>query len=276
VTDRSVADPFLYAAQADQIPVLAAHSGESVLRAIAEERPSLIILERKDGAPDPLKLCAKIRSLPTAADIPIIIVADAQELQLGVAVGVTDWLIRPFSTAYARTRIRAWLLRTAVRWERAPLPDDEEQRLATLHRLHILDTPKEQRFDRLTRLAAGIVGVPIALVSLVDKERQWFKSTHGVEVRQTPRETSFCAHAVAAREVLVVPDTFEDSRFADNPDVTGRARFRFYAGCPLFVDQSCIGTLCVLDVRPRHLSEEQIALLKDVAALVERELQQRS
>jgi phosphoribosyl 1,2-cyclic phosphodiesterase/CheY-like chemotaxis protein len=276
VTDRSVADPLLYAAQADQIPVLAVHSGDSVLRATTEERPSLIILERKDGAPDPLKLCAKIRSLPTAADIPIIIVADAQEMQLGMAVGVTDWLIRPFSTAYARTRIRAWLLRTAVRWERAPLPDDEEQRLATLHKLHILDTPKEQRFDRLTRLAAGIVGVPIALVSLVDKERQWFKSSHGIEVRQTPRETSFCAHAVAAREVLVVPDTFEDSRFADNPDVAGRARIRFYAGCPLFVGQSCIGTLCVLDVRPRHLSEEQIVLLKDVAALVERELQQRS
>jgi CheY-like chemotaxis protein len=118
VTDRSVADPLLYAAHADQIPVLAAHSGNSVLRATAEERPSLIILERKDGALDPLKLCAKIRSLPTAADIPIIIVADAQELQLGMAVGVTDWLIRPFSTAYARTRIRAWLLRTTVRWER--------------------------------------------------------------------------------------------------------------------------------------------------------------
>jgi GAF domain-containing protein len=163
------------------------------------------------------------------------------------------------------------LLRTQARWVRAPLPLDEEQRLATLHSLGILDTPEEQRFDRLTRLAAGILGVPVALVSLVDRERQWFKSAHGVEVRQTPRETSFCAHAVAARDLLVVPDAHADDRFADNPEST---RVRFYAGCPLFVGQSCVGTLCVLDVRPRQLSDEQIGLLKDVAALVEHELRQ--
>jgi GAF domain-containing protein len=275
VADRSAADTLLDAAHSDQIPVVEADSGDSVLRAIGEKPPSLIVLEQREGGPDALELSAKIRGLHAAADVPIIIVADAQESQSGIAAGVTDWLLRPFSTAYARTRIRAWLLRTAVRWERAPLPQDEEQRLATLHNLRILDTPKEQRFDRLTRLAAGILGVPIALVSLVDRERQWFKSAHGVEVRQTPRETSFCAHAVAARELLVVPDAFEDPRFADNPDVSGSTRVRFYAGCPLFVDQSCVGTLCVLDVRPRRLSEAQVALLKDMAVLVERELQQR-
>jgi GAF domain-containing protein len=187
---------------------------------------------------------------------------------------VTDWLIQPFSSAYARTRIRAWLLRTRIRWARPPLPPDEEQRLATLHSLNILDTPAEQRFDRLTRLAAAIFGVPVALVSLVDRERQWFKSAHGLGVRQAPRETSFCAHAVAARELLLVPDALADDRFADNPEVSGGARARFYAGCPLFVGRSCVGTLCVLDVRPRHLSLDQIGLLKDVAGLVERELQQ--
>ena len=275
VATRSVADTLLDAAHADQIAVVEAHSADAVLRAIGAKPPSLIVLERNAGAPAPLELCAKIRSLHAAADVPIIIVTDAPEMHPGAAAGVTDWLIWPFSTAYARTRIRAWLLRTAVRWERAPLPPDEEQRLATLHNLRILDTPKEQRFDRLTRLAAGILGVPIALVSLVDRERQWFKSTHGVEVRQTPRETSFCAHAVAARELLVVADALEDPRFADNPDVSGRTRVRFYAGCPLFVGQSCVGTLCVLDIRPRRLSEAQFALLKDVAVLVERELQQR-
>ena len=206
--------------------------------------------------------------------MPVIVVADAEDCEGGLAAGVTDWLIRPFSSAYARTRLRAWLLRTAARWVRAPLPPDEEQRLATLHRLGILDTPEEQRFDRLTRLAAGILRVPVALVSLVDRDRQWFKSAHGVEVRQTPRESSFCAHAVAARELLVVPDALADNRFADNPQVSGSTRVRFYAGCPLFVGQSCIGTLCVLDVRPRQLSLEQVGLLKDVASLVEHELQQ--
>jgi phosphoribosyl 1,2-cyclic phosphodiesterase/GAF domain-containing protein len=274
VADRSSADTLLDAARADHIPVVEAAPEDAVLRAIAERSPSLVVLERTGGAPDPLELCAKIRAMCTAADVPIVIVADPQDVQ-GAGAGVTDWLVRPFSVAYARTRIRAWLLRTAVRWERAPLPQDEEQRLAALHNLRILDTPKEQRFDRLTRLAAGILGVPIALVSLVDRERQWFKSAHGVEISQTPREISFCAHAVAARELLVVSDAFEDARFADNPGVAGRTRVRFYAGCPLFVGQSCVGTLCVMDIRPRHLSTEQIGLLKDVALLVEREFQQR-
>jgi GAF domain-containing protein len=207
-------------------------------------------------------------------DVPVIVVTRVQEAQPSANVGVTDWLIWPFSSAYARTRIRAWLLRTAVRWKQASLPPDEEQRLATLHKLRILDTPREQRFDRLTRLAAAIIGAPVALVSLVDRERQWFKSAHGVSVDQTPREVSFCAHAVASREFLVVPDTFDDDRFADNPGVTGGQRVRFYAGCPLFVHESCVGTLCVLDTRPRQLSANQLGLLQDVATLVERELRQ--
>jgi phosphoribosyl 1,2-cyclic phosphodiesterase/DNA-binding response OmpR family regulator len=274
VSDYSATITLLEAARADQIPVVEASSEDAVLRAINEKLPSLIILERRTGMPEALELCARIRGLPGARDIPIIILADTEDVKSGIAAGVTDWLIRPFSSAYARTRIRAWLLRTSVPWERPPNPPDEEQRLATLYGLRILDTPAEQRFDRLTRLAAGSLQVPAALVSLVDRERQWFKSAHGVDVRQTPRETSFCGHAVAARKLLVVPDAFADPRFADNPEVTGRMRVRFYAGCPLFVDQSCVGTLCVLDVRPRQLSNEQVGLLKDIAALVERELQQ--
>jgi phosphoribosyl 1,2-cyclic phosphodiesterase len=274
VTDRSAADTLLDAANADQVPVVETRSWDAVLDAIGEKQPSLIVLEQKVGSPDPLELCSMIRTLRGTRDLPVIVVADAEDCEGGLAAGVTDWLIRPFSSAYARTRLRAWLLRTAARWVRAPLPPDEEQRLATLHRLGILDTPEEQRFDRLTRLAAGILRVPVALVSLVDRDRQWFKSAHGVEVRQTPRESSFCAHAVAARELLVVPDVLADNRFADNPQVSGSTRVRFYAGCPLFVGQSCIGTLCVLDVRPRQLSLEQVGLLKDVASLVEHELLQ--
>jgi len=274
VTDRSAAETLLDAAHADQVAVVETRSADAVLCAIGEKLPSLIVLEQKEGAPDPLELCTKVRTLQGTHDVPIIVVADTEDYQRGIAAGVTDWLIRPFSIAYARTRLRAWLLRTAARWVRAPLPPDEEQRLATLHSLGILDTPEEQRFDRLTRLAAAILRVPVALVSLVDRERQWFKSAHGMEVRQTPRETSFCAHAVAARELLVVPDALADHRFADNPQVSGRTRVRFYAGCPLFVGQSCVGTLCVLDVRPRQLSLEQVGLLRDVAVLVERELQQ--
>ena len=274
VTDRSAADTLLDAAHADQVPVVETRSADALLRAIVEKQPSLVVLEHNMDSSDALELSSKIRTLQAARDVPVVVVADAEDRKGGMAAGVTDWLIRPFSSAYARTRLRAWLLRTAARWARAPLPPDEEQRLATLHSLGILDTPEEQRFDRLTRLAAGILRVPVALVSLVDRERQWFKSAHGVEVRQTPRESSFCAHAVAARELLVVPDALTDNRFADNPQVSGSSRVRFYAGCPLFVGPSCVGTLCVLDVRPRHLSTEQVDLLRDMAALVERELQQ--
>ena len=198
------------------------------------------------------------------------------DLPLGKAAGVTDWLIRPFSSAYARTRIQAWLFRTASRWERAPLPEDEEQRLAALHRLGILDTPREQRFDRLTRLAAAILDVPVVLISLVDRDRQWFKSAHGLEVRETSRDVSLCAHAVALREVLIVPDTLQDARFADNPLVTGDPRVRFYVGLPLFIAGSCIGTLCACDTRPRHVDADAMSLLRDIAALAELELQRRS
>src|SRR5262249_27212312 len=160
-----------------------ARSEDDVLQAIAQKAPSLIILERKKGQPDPLEFCRKLRVYEATRDIPVIVVADTEDSEAGAAAGVTDWLIRPFSTAYARTRIRPWLLRTQIRWARPPLPTDEEQRLATLYSLKILDTPAEQRFDRLTRLAAGIFGVPVALVSLVDRERQWFKSAHGLQRR---------------------------------------------------------------------------------------------
>jgi DNA-binding response OmpR family regulator len=273
VTDHSIVDTLLDIARADQIPVVEAHSSEAVLRAIGDELPSLIILEQEKNTLGALQLCSKIRKLHAGSDLPVVIVADSEDMLAGQAYGVTDWLIRPFSSAYARTRIRAWLLRMAARWIRPPRPPDEEQRLATLYSLGILDTPDEQRFDRLTHLAARMLQVPVALVSLVDRDRQWFKSAHGGDVRQTPRETSFCAHAIAARELLMVPDALTDPRFADNPQVNGSKRLRFYAGCPLFVRESCVGTLCVFDIRPRHLGTEQVSLLKDIAAQVERELQ---
>ena len=112
----------------------------------------------------------------------------------------------------------------------------------------------------------------MALVSLVDRERQWFKSTYGLDVAETSRETSFCSHAVSVREVLVVPDTFQDPRFSDNPLVTDGPRIRFYAGCPIFVGSNCVGTVCVLDNRPRQIGAEAVNLLHYLASLVELEL----
>jgi len=112
-------------------------------------------------------------------------------------------------------------------------PDNESSRLDTLHALNILDTSHEERFDRLTRLAKRVLGVPIALVSLVDTNRQWFKSKQGLEATETPRDISFCGHAILGDEILVIEDATRDERFHDNPLVTGEPGIRFYAGYPL-------------------------------------------
>lgn len=150
----------------------------------------------------------------------------------------------------------------------------EQTRLDALAELDILDTPAETRFDRFTRLAAMTFDAPIALVSLVDADRQWFKSRHGLAAPETPRSLSFCAHAVAAGDMLVVNDAAADPRFAGNLLVTGEPHIRFYAGQPVYNEGQAVGTLCVIDTRPRTFSGEQRAVLQDLARLVEAELNQ--
>ncbi len=154
-----------------------------------------------------------------------------------------------------------------------PIPHDEATRLDTLRSLNILDTSPEERFDRLTRLAKRLFGVPIALVSLVDANRQWFKSCIGLQAAETPREISFCGHAIVEDEIFLVPDATLDERFHDNPLVTDEPRIRFYAGCPLKVPNgSKLGTLCLIDVEPRTLGPEDLNLLRDLARMAEQEL----
>jgi PAS domain S-box-containing protein len=150
----------------------------------------------------------------------------------------------------------------------APLPPDEPQRLAALHRLRLLDTPPEPLFDGFARLAAQICETPIALVSLVDAERQWFKANVGLPgSNETPREVSFCAHTILGDPLLEVPDALADARFADNPFVQADPHIRFYAGAPLRLpDGLRMGTLCVVDRAPRVLSERQRAMLVELAA----------
>lgn len=276
VEDPDAASTIREAARADDIAVVQAANVRQALATAQAVKPSLIILgcEKSDVGSRWLNAALREGDGTLAHDIPIIMVADDQDGVTRTALPVSEWLIKPFSPAYARTRIRAGLLRTACRWERALATQDEENRLAALNDLGILDTPAEERFDRITRLAASIFKVPMALVSLVDRERQWFKSARGLDVSETPRETSFCAHAINSREVLVIPDTFQDLRFADNPLVTHEPRIRFYAGCPIFVGAHCVGTLCVLDNRPRQIDAEAVSLLCDLAALAEFELAQ--
>ena len=152
-------------------------------------------------------------------------------------------------------------------------PPDEEARLKALRSLNVLDTPSEDRFDRLTRLAKRMFDVPIALVSLVDKNRQWFKSCLGLNVSETPRDISFCGHAILGNEIFIIPDATEDERFSDNPLVLNEPYIRFYAGCPLrYLDGSMLGTLCIIDTQPRVLNREDLDALKDLAELAEHEL----
>lgn len=157
-----------------------------------------------------------------------------------------------------------------------PIPPDEAERLELLHALNLLDTPAEPVFDRITRLVAHILNVPIALVSLVDGDRQWFKSRVGLEATETPREVAFCAHAITQTAPMVVVDATQDARFEDNPLVTGNPNIRFYAGVPLrSAGGLAIGTLCAIDSRPRQLSADETSILIDLAALVSKEVQLR-
>lgn len=151
----------------------------------------------------------------------------------------------------------------------ADLPANEKERLATLQSLSILDTPRDDRFDRFTRLAVRVFDMPIALISLVDEKRQWFKSVEGFEGSETPREISFCAHAIHGDEVFEVRNSRRDSRFRDNPLVIEQPHVRYYAGAPLVApDGNRLGTLCIIDRVPRKLREDDKRLLKDLANMV--------
>ena len=152
------------------------------------------------------------------------------------------------------------------------IPPDEDARLAELCSLNVLDTIAEERFDRLTRMARRLFGVDVALVSLVDENRQWFKSCAGMELSETLRDISFCGHTILGDGAFVIPDALQDERFCDNPLVAGPPHVRFYAGCPLRGPGGRkLGTLCIIDSKPRAFSDEDVEMLVDLALMVERE-----
>lgn len=153
------------------------------------------------------------------------------------------------------------------------IPENEIDRLAALYELRILDTPPEERFDRIAQLASTVLKAPIAYIALVDSDRQWLKSHCGLEVGETRRKKSFCGHAILSNEALVVLDTHEDERFRDNPMVTGPPQIRFYAGMPLrSADGFNVGTLCIADQQPRLFSEQAHSVLRDLGSMAEDQL----
>ncbi|MGD9965686.1 MAG: MBL fold metallo-hydrolase [Hyphomonadaceae bacterium] len=274
-SDRAV---LTAAARADGVPSVSEVLTEQLKEAVAGGHPSLIFLGDALPGVDPVALCAEIRALPgeDAKDLPIIVVTDQSNLppDKGEAAGVTDWLTRPYSLQYARSRLRAWLMRSMLRWRKAALPPDEEARLAAVYGLGLLDTEAEERFDRHTRIAAAAFNAPIALVTLIDRERQWYKAHYGFEFSETSRDMGFCSHAILENEPLIVNDALRDDRFADNPVVIGEPHVRFYAGIPLHAANGArVGALCIVDTKPRNFSAAQLSMLKDIALLVEQELE---
>lgn len=262
--DAEVTDKVARAVAAEPVELISLDPGEAGAQA-ATLKPSMVMVDERAE-----KLFAGGVCGIASDEVPWVVLGGS-----GPPPGCfADRLEDPWSVEYARTRIRTWLMRAECHWARPPIPDDEAERVAALRRLGILDTAPEERFDRHTRIASALFKVPIALVSLVDAERQWFKSCFGTDVCESSRETSFCAHAIASdSDMLIVPDALQDDRFRDNPMVSDGPRIRFYAGSVLHSPEGKrIGTLCILDVRPHNLSEDEQRLLRDVANAVEAEM----
>jgi len=154
-----------------------------------------------------------------------------------------------------------------------PKPSNEKERLKALGDLLILDTPAEERFDRITQFASFEFNVPIVVISLVDEERQWFKSFVGLDVCSTPRDISFCTHAILQNEILIIEDSTKDERFFDNPLVTGEPHIRFYAGAQLILPKGeMVGTLCLIDRKPRSFDKTDMLILSTLRKMVVSEL----
>ncbi|HXY95008.1 MAG TPA: MBL fold metallo-hydrolase [Acidimicrobiia bacterium] len=275
VTD-SEADAALHeAARSEGFDTLPCGDFDDVLHVARTQQPPIVVLEAAaDRSLDELADDARgiVESYPEGATVAYVTTTTPPANE--IRPEITDWLVWPASQSHLRTKLRAWLLRRACRWQSAALPVDESERMIALWNLGILDTEPEARFDRYTEVARSAFDVPIALVTFVDTDRQWFKSHPGLPVSETPRDESMCAHAILGTDVFVVSDALRDDRFADNPHVARGARLRFYAGVPLTLsDGHRVGTLCIMDHRPRVLDDEQVERLRDLGRLVEAELQ---
>mmetsp|Transcript_30372 Transcript_30372/g.55047 ORF Transcript_30372/g.55047 Transcript_30372/m.55047 type:complete len:792 (+) Transcript_30372:86-2461(+) len=273
-------------------------TSNDILQYAREKEPSVIVLDEHLFGCSGLQVCEEIRSDMGAwgEHVSVLVIAsakdsnsqddcspEAKEQHNAERLNLEDYIQGSFSTSYLLTRIQVAVLRMPLRWQRAPLSSREPERLAILESTGLLDSEPEERFDRITRLCSTMFNVPISLLSLVDKDRQYFKSNVGLPgAVETPRDHAFCAHAILEDGIMVVPDALQDARFADNPLVAGAPDIRFYAGCPINVSnpnegtdgnaKMPIGTLCIIDDKPRDLRSEELQALKDFGAMMEQEI----
>jgi phosphoribosyl 1,2-cyclic phosphodiesterase len=273
ISDPNLSALLFEAAAASGIDPLFVADADDARELVRGEHVALAVVEHDPGRRDAFAVARMVAAANGRSRVPVLAIAD-REFPGGEDAGISEWLIRPFSSVYASAKMQAWLMRGGSRWKKAALPDDEGKRLLALYSLNILDTPPEPRFDRITDLARKIFDVPVSLISLIDHDRQWLKSCIGIDPVESPRETSFCAHVVYERRPMIVSDTLDDDRFAENPLVTTTPRVRFYAGAPLILsDGECVGSLCLIDTRPRNLDSANISVLEGLRDLVVAEIE---
>jgi hypothetical protein len=248
-------------------------AGIAMYPAVAQDCEELLQLadaamyQSKTKKSGPVLAARKPDSEAEATPEPHTAVAETQEAELDLT-GSAAWAGRDLATHTTRA-IHA-MTTSSRSFRAAGIPADEKERMRALRRLKFLDRPLRLNFDRITRMTARTLNVPIALVSLVDEHRQWFMSRVGIETIQTPRDVSFCAHAILNRSPMIVPDAFKDDRFSGNPLVIGEPRIRAYAGVPVYSsDGRALGTLCVCDRIVRQFSEKEMVALDDFARVVE-------
>jgi CheY-like chemotaxis protein len=236
--------------------------------AILRELPDLLIIDMDRPIIDGVALVMLLRKNPRLLALPILLwsatMAVATLRAKAMEATANGYLTGTMVPERVVTEIYDFLAR-----RRPHMPNNEAQRLKTLQRYNVLDTAAEQVYDDITRVASVVCETPMALVSLVDADRQWIKSRQGLDVSQTPREIAFCAHAINDPEIFEVRDASRDDRFARNPLVTGDPNIRFYAGAPLTgSDGTTAGTLCVIDRIPRTLTASQREVLAALGRIV--------
>jgi DNA-binding response OmpR family regulator len=246
-----------------------------IVNAVARAVPSLVVLDTTRRLIDAASVCGLLQKNPKLSAVPVLLMDRFDEPREGYgkasAAGAQGSLDSRLPPQELVAQISSYLAR-----KRPLLPPNESQRIKALTAYDVLDSPQERVFDDLVRVASLTCQTPIALISLVDESRQWFKARVGLDATETPRENAFCAHAIHGSEILEVKDATRDTRFMENPLVQGPPDIRFYAGAPL-VGKSGLaaGTLCVIDRRPRQLTTEQREILTCLSRVATSLLEQR-
>ncbi len=257
------------------------HSGLDVLTRVAAQAPDVLLTTADLSGLNAEHVVRSIRTVIQATNVAILAILPSHDVATAEAMmsaGADDVLRPPIDAVQLRARVEAMFLRDHL-WSKTadvmkpPVPVREPERIAALHATGLLDTPAEERFDRITQEVTESFGVPMSVISLVDSDRQWFKSKQGLLADQTHRDISFCGHAINYDGVFVVEDAYLDPRFSENPLVTGDPNVRFYAGAPIkSPDGHKIGTLCVLDHAPHQFTDEERSKLASLAREVEAEM----